>query len=326
MLFSDGLRLDLACRLAAELGDGCETSLAWRFAALPTVTATAKPDVSPVAGLLAAGPGLDPKVAASGTRVTADVLRRLLSENGWQVLRGDDLGDPNGIAWTELGDVDSFVHEHGWKVAHHRAAELRSLRSRIQALLAHGWRKVVVVTDHGWILLPGGLPKAELPEQLTEVRKGRCARLKAASSTTDYLTVPWRWDPGVSIAIAPGIHCFEAGTEGDHGGISPQECVTPVLTVESATATAAVEIQAMTWRGLRCQVQLSDASPDLSVDIRSKPNDPSSSLASSPARPKADGVASLIVPDEDREGQAVVVVVTGPDGKILAQQHTMVGG
>ena len=46
------------------------------------------------------------------------------------------------------------------------------------ALIAHGWRQVIVITDHGWLLLPDGLPKTELKEHLTEIRKGRCARLK----------------------------------------------------------------------------------------------------------------------------------------------------
>ncbi len=39
---------------------------------------------------------------------------------------GDDLGDPRGQAWTEFGDIDSYGHEHGWKVARHLAAELRA--------------------------------------------------------------------------------------------------------------------------------------------------------------------------------------------------------
>ena len=61
------------------------------------------------------------------------------------------------------------------------------------ALLEAGWQQVVIITDHGWLLLPGGLPKAELPELLTTVRKARCARLKPLAAT-DQRTVPWFWD------------------------------------------------------------------------------------------------------------------------------------
>lgn len=326
VLFSDGLRLDLARRLSAEIGDGFDVSFDWRFAALPTVTATSKPDVAPVADLLTCGPGLDPTVASGGARVTVEVLRRLLVQQGWQILRGDELGDPATMAWTELGDIDAYVHEHGWKVARQAAAEICSLRARILALLAHGWRKIVVVTDHGWLLLPGGLPKADLPEHLAEVRKGRCARLKP-SATTGLQTVPWRWDTDVSIAVAPGIHCFEAGREGEHGGISPQECVTPILTITAPTVgSATVGIESVIWRRLRCQITLVGASPDLAVDLRLKANDPASTLAHSPPSPKPDGTVSLVVPDAEREGQAAVVVVLDPRGKILAQQLTTVGG
>jgi hypothetical protein len=53
ILFADGLRFDIGQRLAAMAGERqLEVSAGWRWAALPTVTATAKPAVSPVAGRL----------------------------------------------------------------------------------------------------------------------------------------------------------------------------------------------------------------------------------------------------------------------------------
>ena len=74
--------------------------------------------------------------------------------------------------------------------------EISALERRIQDLLGWGWKRVLVVTDHGWLLLPGGLPKADLPEHLTLIRKGRCARLKKMSNT-DQDTMPWYWDNDV---------------------------------------------------------------------------------------------------------------------------------
>ena len=35
---------------------------------------------------------------------------------------------------------------------------------RVESLLAAGWREVRIVTDRGWLLLPGGLPKTDLPK------------------------------------------------------------------------------------------------------------------------------------------------------------------
>ena len=240
--------------------------------------------------------------------------------------RGDDLGDPSGHAWTELGAIDAYGHEHGWRVAHHVGGELRAIERRIAQLLDHGWKSIVVVTDHGWLLLPGGLPKAELPEHLTEVRKGRCARLKDGAQT-DQQVVPWRWDPSVRIAVAPGIHCYEAGKKYEHGGISPQECVVPILTVHRPASTEGfLVIESVTWRGLRCTVTAPAARPPLRADLRTKSGDSTTSLARGGKEFSDDGVVSLLVEDDDREGDAAAVVIVSPDGTLRAQVGTVVGG
>jgi hypothetical protein len=153
-----------------------------------------------------------------------------MREAGWQVLGEDELGDPSGRAWTEFGTLDSHGHAYGSQIAQRLQEEVRALGERIDALLAHGWHEVRVVTDHGWLILPGGLPKVALPIHQTEVRKGRCAVLKAGV-VTEQQTVPWHWNPDVRIAVAPGIHGYEAGKEYEHGGFSPQECVVPVIRV-----------------------------------------------------------------------------------------------
>ena len=325
LLFSDGLRFDAGRRLAAALeGRGLRCDLSWRLAALPTVTATAKRAASPVADRMAAGPGLDPSVKGTGARVTAEVFRRLLAEASVPVLLGDDTGDPSGSAWTELGDIDAYAHEHGWKVARFLGGELRALAGRVDALLAAGWRQVRVITDHGWLLVPGGLPKAELPEHLTELRKGRCARLKP-EARVDCQVVPWFWDAEVRIAVAPGIACFEAGRECEHGGLSPQECVVPVLTVSRSGAAPDARIEAASWRGLVCRVKLAGGA-GWRVDLRTRAADPSTSIAAAPKPVGADGMASLPVPDDDRLGEAAFVVVLTDDGQVAAQTLTTVGG
>ena len=42
-------------------------------------------------------------------------------------------------------------------------------------LLEAGWTSVRIVTDHGWLYLPEGLPKVDLPKHLTLSRWARCA-------------------------------------------------------------------------------------------------------------------------------------------------------
>lgn len=329
MLFSDGLRYDVAQRLKSWLDkEGLECAITAGLAALPSITATAKPAVSPaVAAFSGIGaPGLEPVLTASGTKVGVEVFRKALTDMGIQVLRGEALGDQNGCAWTELGDIDSYGHEYGWRVVHQLPGELRRLVTRIKALLEHGWQCVTVVTDHGWLLLPGGLPKAELPLHLTEVRKGRCARLKVGSQT-DQQVVPWHWDPSVRFALSPGIHCFEAGKEYEHGGLSPQECVVPIITVVKAGVfESQVEIAAVSWRRLRCNVRVNEATNGLHVDIRSKAGDPDTSLVGGSKVVGDDGTVALFVVEEDHEGQGAVVVAVGVNGELKAQMGTVVGG
>jgi len=324
ILFTDGLRYDVALLLADILEEReARVEMGWRFGALPGVTPTAKPVLSPVRPILA--PGGDFNARANGTKVTADSLRRLLRDRGYQVLVGDDTGSPEGCAWAEFGDLDSLGHNRGWKMAREVRRSVRELADRVEALIGAGWREVRVVTDHGWLLLPGGLPKAELPEHLTVVRKGRCARLRDGAST-DYQTVPWSLDPDVRVAVAPGIHAYEAGKEYEHGGLSPQECVVPVLTVTSggSPASVTVAIAGIRWTGLRCRVRVEGAPKGATVDLRSRAADPATSMT--PVKHLKDGAASLPVADDSREFDAAILVVLSSDGQVLAQDLTTVGG
>lgn len=328
ILFSDALRYDVAIQLAAQLGArGFATDAQWRLAALPTITPTAKYAVSPIASLFTGSdmPKLEPALRGSNAPLNSASFRRALQENGYQILQGDELGEPTGRAWTEWGAIDRYGHEHPAQLARHIQNELKSIALRVEQLLSRGWKQTLLVTDHGWLLLAGGLPKIELPEHLTVLRKGRCARL-ADNALTDQMLVPWFWDANGRVAVAAGIGCYEAGKEYEHGGVSVQECVVPQLTIShSASAgTPNVQIESVKWRGLRCAVQLKDATTMMRVDLRTKAGDANSSLAA-PRTPNAEGTASLLVEDEDVLASAAFVVVLSERGTILAQQHTTVG-
>ena len=325
VLFADGLRYDLGQRLAADLrAGGAAVEESARMAALPNLTPTAKPAVAPVVAALVGGSGMAPAIAATGTALAKAGLDRLLGDLGWQSLAAGDTGDPSGRAWTEAGQIDAYGHNHRLALARHVGGEVERVAERVRGLLAAGWRRVVVVTDHGWLLLPGGLPKVDLPLALTEGRKGRCARLKPGAPF-DGPTVAWRWNPGVRFAMAPGTAAFEDGVIYDHGGLSPQECVTPVLTVTVAVRSVTATIGAVNWSGLRCRAMVEGGGSGLSIDLRRKAGDPSTSLAA-PRLVAAAGPTSLVVEDDDRLGEPAHLVVLGPDGVILAQSLVTVGG
>ncbi|MGI9189311.1 MAG: BREX-1 system phosphatase PglZ type B [Longimicrobiaceae bacterium] len=326
-LFVDGLRLDLAHRLAARLGT-LEVEIDTALAALPTVTQTAKPVLTPVpTGSLAPGDDLSPGRASSGAKANVNVLRGLMAEREVQVLQGSETGDPAGSAWAECGDIDRRGHDFGLDFVDELDRELDDIAKRVKVLLGAGWKQVDVVTDHGWLLLPGGLEKTELPAATVAVKKGRCARLKEGAQV-EVPTVPWHWDPDVRIALAPGVSCFEANQEYEHGGVSPQECVVPRVRVRAAmtqAATGGAAITRLKWLGLMCRVELENVPPGATADIRALPANPSTSVAETVKETTGAGKQSLHVSDEELEGEPAYVVIVGRDGSILAQRETTIG-
>lgn len=253
---------------------------------MPSVTASGKAWCSPVAGFIAGTADdvdFEPRVAADGKPLSAHNFRKLLSEQGVSPLEKHETGDPQGRAWTEAGDLDHYGHEHGVRLARDMTTQLDQVVERITELADAGWKRIRVVTDHGWLLVPGGLPKSELAKHQAETRWGRCAVLKGSAHGTP-LTFGWDWCKDVQVAYAPGVTNFMAGADYAHGGISLQECLVPVLQLEcSGTASpgAAVTIQSVAWKGLRCTVVVAGASVGQRVDIRTKAALASSSLAAS---------------------------------------------
>ena len=330
IVFSDALRMDVAQILANQMeASGYDCNVGYQLAALPTITATAKPAILDVGDKIT-GKGsstpLAPSERGKNSPLSAVGFRRILEGEGYQILKGSDLGDPSGVAWTEIGDIDTYGHNHGAKLIKHIDGEISLIKNRIQVLLDYGWKKISVVTDHGWLLMPGGLPKAHIPEHLTEVRKGRCAVLKDTSDV-DFDIIRWFWDDDVSIVVAHGIHCFEAGKEYEHGGISPQECITPVVNVVKTTSGKPdVSFENIKWLGLRCVGSLSGDLHGCLIDIRGKAGDSSSSFVGGPQKLETDGGISLLVENEDLFGSAAFIVVLDPSGSILAQTLVTIGG
>jgi hypothetical protein len=135
----------------------------------------------------------------------------------------------------------------------------------------------------------------------------------------------WHWNPEVRIATPPGIGCFVAGNEYSHGGISPQECVTPDLLIERAAPTVRSRISSVSWRGMRCRVQIEGARSGLWIDLRLNWKQKDSSVAAAPKETDAQGAGSLAVKDDSHEGSAATVVLLDEAGQIIDHQATTIG-
>ncbi|MGA2385266.1 MAG: BREX-1 system phosphatase PglZ type B [Candidatus Bathyarchaeia archaeon] len=332
ILFVDGLRFDAAKRLAGLLkvcGYQIKEKPAW--APLPTVTSTGKPAVSPIKNRIVgkdAANSFEPSVADTGQPLNAYYLKKLLIEAGWQILDVNQSGDVNGNGWIEFGDIDRAGHERGWKIVKQIDAILADISDQVITLLNSGWKKVKIVTDHGWLLMPGDLPKIELPSAQTATKWGRCAAIKPGA-VTDGQLYPWYWNPNQHFALANGISCFRNGTEYDHGGISLQECVIMELEVspsESHTFHIAPEITDIAWKGLRCTIATDSVYEGLSLDIRTQPGDSTSSIVVRTQPLKENGTASVVVENEDLEGSNSTIVLINQKGELVAQIDTFVGG
>ncbi|WP_416193542.1 BREX-1 system phosphatase PglZ type B [Nitrobacter sp. TKz-YC01] len=323
ILFVDGLRMDLARELVRRLEDeGVKVSLSWMWAGFPTVTATCKPMVSPVASLLSGPPTTSDVLPLSpeGKPATKPVLFKLMEAQGWET---DRALLPDAKLWAETGRFDEEGHALGARLAERLAAGVRDAVDRILQLVRAG-RSLHIVTDHGWLLMPGGLPHAALDVGLVEPngKRTRCALVKAKAQTS-YLQVPWSWNPEVSVATATGARSFYSGYEYAHGGVSPQECILPVLRVASDGGQRAVTIAQTRWEGLRLRVEVTGGA-DLRVDLRLGSETSGLSLIKGGRVLDEHDRTSFLVSDE-HEREAACLVVLDDDGRVLAHRTLMVG-
>ena len=330
VFFVDGLRYDLGKRLGRLLeGRGFRVRVGSRWAALPTVTSTAKPAVSPAAAAIegrSLGADFAPLFRENKRTVEARGLRAALQERGYQILGAGEFDAPRSTAargWLETGVIDKAGHDSQSDLPRKLPEELERVAERIAALFDGGWRSVRVVTDHGWLLLPGGLPKVNLPKHLTASRWARCAAL-AGSHAGDAAVGPWHWNPAEEFATPPGIACFNKSDAFAHGGVSIQECLTPDILVERARDAAPVTVESLTWVRFRCHVVISGNREGLTADLLLG-DSAGASVAVNPKPVDADGAASLVLADDEHEDATLCIAIRDRDGQVLAFTETRAG-
>jgi hypothetical protein len=203
---------------------------------------------------------------------------------------------------------------------------LREVVETILRLAKQG-RPVRIVTDHGWLLMPGGLPQAALETGLVEPsgKRSRMAALKPGAPTS-YLRLPWTWDLSISLAVPTGARAFIGGQEYAHGGVSPQECVLPILDIDPGATTREIRIKA-TWQRLRLKVEVIDGA-GLMFDLRLGSDSSGPSIL--PKGPRAlDDFGHLGVLVSDEYGGKKVCLVVHPPGnpqEVLARRVDTVEG
>ena len=178
---------------------------------LPSLTPTCKPFFSPMAGAISLDSRCNefrPQTSEQKDLTTAR-FEKEMSAVGYVFVRNVSDLDPEKKTWMEIGKIDQHGHQEQLGLVD-RIEELCALiEERVQDLFAAGFRKIRIVTDHGWLLVPGGMEKEKLPKDHIETRWGRCALLKEGVPS-ELLHLPWMWNKGVMIAYAPATSFFKA--------------------------------------------------------------------------------------------------------------------
>jgi len=329
VLFVDALRLDLGCVLHDRLtAAGLLSELQAGLTVLPSTTSTAKAAASPLCKDLHGG-NIDEDDAypvLDGKACTAVILRKGLQERGWLTLAGDLDALPaashtSSKAWLEHGDLDTRGHEGS--LPDQWSSILDGIVFTVSRLLSSGWKRVRIVTDHGWLLTPTALPKTVLPSALVSSKGGRAAILSPGSVFPN-LPIPWYWDSVRNYNLAPGISTFHQSTYA-HGGLSLQEIVVPTLFIragseEPRALKSGLDVS-LQWKGLRLRIGLDEHPSEWSMDLRSDAGDEASSLIGGMRT-----IGPSIAVDDSFLAQPAQFLILDENGTIIVQKPTIIGG
>jgi hypothetical protein len=261
----------------------------------------------------------------NGKDLLTPVFREALQEAGYTLVTQAGDIQPDGRYWQEIGDIDTKGHEEQADMVKRVEELFEKIQETIEVAFEKGIKRIKIVTDHGWLLLPGGLPKTELNAGLTETRWGRCALIKDDASS-DLLHLPWRWNPSIFIAYAPGISFFKANQEYAHVGISLHECLIPLMIVENPNQKKMeAKLLDIKWVNLKCTIQTSEVPDGYAVDIRTKYNDEGSTVVMSKNR-LLKGNSVTLMANDLKEYESATVVLLDDRGVILDKKPTTVGG
>jgi hypothetical protein len=329
ILFVDALRFELASDFQDRLESfDYKTTLNSSWSAIPSLTATAKPAVSPIASSVNTSSSINefrPQLS-NGKDLLTNAFREALKAKGYTPVNSVSQIESHNKYWFEIGNIDTRGHEEQANMVKRIDELFEQLLETIEGVFAKGFQQIKIVTDHGWLLLPNGLPKTQLNAGLTETRWGRCALIKEGVKT-NLLHLPWRWNPATYIAYAPGISFFKANMEYAHGGISLHECLVPIMYIQNtAISTVNAKIASVKWVNLKCTVNTLDVPDGFFLSIRTKYSNPASSILE-PANLSQKEIHNnkcVLMVSEEFEFQAATIVLMDKNGRILDKKNTTV--
>jgi hypothetical protein len=227
----------------------------------------------------------------------------------------------------DYSHIDEDGHSLGWRIVQNFSRYIDEVVEKVEILFANGWSRVKILSDHGWLMMPGGLPKVNIAASLVDSKWGRTAAAKPGA-LLDGNYYQWYWNPNVHFVLAEGAGCYRANTEYTHGGISLQENILLDLLISDPKGnnSALLTITDIVWKGMRCKVAAEGQFEDLRLDIRTKPAMPETSIVMGVKEFPSDGITSVVVDDDIYEGKSAFLVVLDENDKVVYQIATIIGG
>ena len=247
----DALRLDLARELLASLPPTCRSSLDTVRGKLPSITPVGMAALLPGADsklvVEIEGNAIAPRIGATRVANAQERVAYLKATYGDRV-RDIPMADLEGLKKTEIGEqvdllvirsteIDAAGECLGAEALPMLSLLLRNLLRALERTRKLGFPKAIIVTDHGFLLQPPGGAGGAIakPDGAWDVAGARFL-LGDGSETrsTKLFDASAAGVPGYSkkLATPSGLGSFVAGTRYVHGGLSLQECVLPVITID----------------------------------------------------------------------------------------------
>lgn len=327
LLFADGLRFDLAKSVSVALAKLYKVIETPFWVPFPTITQCGKYSVSPVIkDLSGSEPGdFSPHIKQTEVVVTNTNFKSMLEEKGWQYIENASIKEKE-YGWYPFSNIDSLGHKLGEKLPMELDNQISSIVNAVKELKNAGWKTVKIVTDHGWLFVPGNMPKCEKSGNMIDSHKDRYSLVQAGQNS-GYPQVAWSWNQNYQVGTPTGIGSFVDGKVYTHGGLSLQECLTLQLTViddSDDIQKNPLSISNIKWKGMSCSFDIIGNISDITACIRTSPAD-KNSLISSEKKPEEDGHTRLLVTEDDLDGKKAYIVLIDSNENLVMQKEVIVG-
>lgn len=249
----DALRYELARELVGDMPTSYQAALGSVRGRLPSITPVGMAALLPGAeGKLSIETSSGSVVPAIGSTRLANAQERVAYFKSIYGVRVHDvtLGDLEELKKAALGeqvrllvvrstDIDAAGEALGAEALPMLSRLVRNLLHGLEKARKLGFTRAIVVTDHGFLLGPsaGAGSAVSKPDGVWEVAGARFLLGDGArTAATVLIDAAQAAVPGYEkrFATPNGLGSFVAGVRYVHGGLSLQECVLPVITIDFA--------------------------------------------------------------------------------------------